>query len=96
MFAPPDLRFGLLAPHVIKRGIPHDGQQPGACVISANAIDCPECFNKRFLNHVLGIMLVADQPSCQIVRTSQVRPNRTFKLLALILQASSLRPLPPF
>jgi len=41
------------------------------------------------LNHVFGIVLIADKPSSQIVRTSQVRPNRAFKLLALILQASS-------
>jgi len=87
MLVPGNFGFRLLPVQVVESSVTDNGEQPRSRIVSPDAIDRPKRLHEGLLHDILGVLLIADQPSGEVVRTSQVRPNSTFELLALIVQA---------
>ena len=64
-------------------GVPHDGQQPDSGVATVKTVEEPECPDTGLLRHVLGIVVVARQPACQVVSGVEMRQHDALELRAL-------------
>src|SRR6185369_4301093 len=83
----------LLEPRVAR--VPHNRQQPRARIAAVVAGEELECAQVSFLNDVLCVGVVVDQPAGKVVRSAQMRQSNFFKPndFALVWQRTPSRPL---
>ena len=60
-------------------------QQPGARVLATEAVEEAERANDGLLHDVLGVMVVAQQPSCEVVGGIKMRQNDLLKIRKMIV-----------
>lgn len=66
--------------------IANDFEKPGARIFAAKAGKGPERSQERLLHYIFCILLIAREPTCQVVGGIQVRQDVTFKISAADLQ----------
>ena len=60
-------------------------QQPGARVLATEAVEEAERANDGLLHDVLGVMVVAQQPACEVVGGIKMRQNNLLKIRKMIV-----------
>lgn len=61
----------------------HDSEQPRAAIATTETIKESKRTQTSFLHHILRVVLIPRQPTCQIVRRVQVRQDGLLKLRQL-------------
>src|SRR5215813_10468250 len=77
-------------PRVIS--VANNCQQPGAHISSTEAIEEPESAQIGFLNYILSVVVVACQPTSQVVSGAELRQNGRLKSVDFILVVHDLVP----
>jgi hypothetical protein len=67
----------LAQPRVTR--VPHDGEQPAAPVRAIESCEEFKGAQVSFLHHIFGVMIVARQPTRQVIGSVQMRQDSLFE-----------------
>src|SRR6266478_10087433 len=86
---------GAVLLHESIGAVANHGQQPGTRVVTVESVEEAECAHNGLLSDILGILVVAQEPTSEVVACPHVGQHHCLERLDSMRQHSSERPGPP-